>query len=102
MFLANYYFDCILKGNKIKKDGEDYLKFDKMRLRLRIGESKITLGNLFRDDPVIGKATNEVINDNTDLFINEIKPLLENSLAEKFTDIANKITLQFTYKELFP
>ncbi|KAJ3654889.1 hypothetical protein Zmor_014042 [Zophobas morio] len=99
---TNYYFDCILKGNKIKKDGEDYLKFDKMRLRLRIGESKITLGNLFRDDPVIGKATNEVINDNTDLFINEIKPLLENSLAEKFTDIANKITLQFTYKELFP
>ncbi|XP_044266493.1 protein takeout-like [Tribolium madens] len=99
---TNYSFDCILKGNRIQKDGEEYLKFDKMRLRLNIGHSRITLGNLFRDDPIIGRATNDVINDNTDLFINEIKPVLENSLAEKFTDIANKITLKFTYKELFP
>jgi hypothetical protein len=73
-----------------------------MRLKLHIGHSRISLGNLFHGDPVIGRATNDVINDNTDLFINEIKPVLENSLAEKFTDIANKITLKFTYKELFP
>ncbi|XP_068903387.1 protein takeout-like isoform X2 [Tenebrio molitor] len=99
---TNYNFDCILKGKKVQKDGQEYLKFDKMRLKLHIGHSRISLGNLFHGDPVIGRATNDVINDNTDLFINEIKPVLENSLAEKFTDIANKITLKFTYKELFP
>jgi len=99
---TNYNFDCILKGNRILKEGKEHLRFDKMRLRLHIGQSRLSLGNLFRDDPVIGRATNDVINDNTDLFINEIRPVLENSLAEKFTEIANKITLQFTYKELFP
>ncbi|RZC39115.1 circadian clock-controlled protein [Asbolus verrucosus] len=73
---TNYSFDCILKGNKIKQNGEEYLKFDKMRLKLYIGHSRISLGNLFRNDPIIGRATHDVINDNTDLFINEIKPLL--------------------------
>lgn len=91
-----------MKGHKINKEGSDYLKFDKMRLRLNIGKSTLHLGNLFNNDPLLGRATNDIVNENSDLFINEIKPVLENSLAEKFTDIANKITLKFTYNELFP
>lgn len=91
-----------MKGKRVVQNGEEYLKFDKMLIRLRLGKSRILLGNLFRDDPVISRATGDVINDNTDLFINEIKPVLENALANKFTDIANKITTRFTYKELFP
>lgn len=91
-----------MKGHKIIKDGAEYLKFDKMRLRLNIGKSTLHLGNLFNNDPLLGRATNDIVNENSDLFINEIKPVLENSLADKFTEIANKITLKFTYKELFP
>lgn len=102
LFAADYSFDCVMKGHKVKQNGEDYLKFDKMRLRLNIGKSSLHLGNLFNNDPLLGRATNDVINENSDLFLNEIKPNLENALAEKFTDIANKITLRFTYKELFP
>lgn len=101
-FPADYNFDCIMKGNRIKKNDEEYLEFGKMFLRLNLGKSTIHLGNLFAQDPILARATNDVISDNTDVFINEIKPVLESTLASKFTEIANKITTTFTYKELFP
>lgn len=49
-----------------------------------------------------GPASNEVLNANSGLLLDEVKPVLETSLAELFTDVANKITKSFTYKELFP
>lgn len=91
-----------MKGHKVIQNGEEHLKFDKMRLRLYIGKSTLHLGNLFSNDPLLSRATNDIVNENSELFLQEIKPALENALAEKFTDIANKITLRFTYKELFP
>ncbi|KAL3282190.1 hypothetical protein HHI36_005384, partial [Cryptolaemus montrouzieri] len=99
---TDYSFDCVMKGHIMKIDGKDYLKFDRMLLKLYLGKSSIHLENLFKEDPIIAKATAAVINDNTDIFIKEIKPTLEKSLADKFTDIANKLTLKFTYQELFP
>ncbi|KAF5285657.1 hypothetical protein FQR65_LT13087 [Abscondita terminalis] len=100
--ITNYRFDCKLKGNKIVKNGEEYLEFEKMKLKIEIGNSSIRLDNLFNGDPVLGKATSDVVNENSDLFMNEILPNLQQALSEKFTTIANKITLRFTYKELFP
>ncbi|XP_060518413.1 uncharacterized protein LOC132697137 [Cylas formicarius] len=99
---TDYNFDCIMKGDIVKKDGKQHLHFRKFGLKLSIGKSHLHLGNLFSDDAVLGRATNEVVRDNADLFVNEIKPVLENSLAQKFTDIANSITSTFAYEELFP
>lgn len=90
-----------MKGNLIKQNGQDYLKFERMKMRISLGHAKLHLGNLFSGSS-LGTITNDVINENTDLFLNEIRPSIENSLSEKFTEIANKITLKFTYQELFP
>ncbi|CAG9768273.1 unnamed protein product [Ceutorhynchus assimilis] len=100
---TNYKFDCMMKGDLTEKNGKQYLHFRKFGLNLYIGHSDIHLGNLFSgQNPTLSQATNEVVRDNADLFVNEIKPVLENSLAQKFTDIANVITERFTYDELFP
>ncbi|KAK5645612.1 hypothetical protein RI129_004076 [Pyrocoelia pectoralis] len=98
---TNYGSEVVMKGRKILINNEEHLKFDKIRLRLSIGKSKIVLGNLPGGDSILREVTDSLVNDNSDLFINEIKPTLERGLAEKFTEIANKITLRFTYKELF-
>lgn len=73
-----------------------------MQCSLEIGKATFELKNLFNGDPVLGKATNDVINENSELLLNEIKPKFVKGLAEKFTNIANKITLKFDYDELFP
>ncbi|KAK5645847.1 hypothetical protein RI129_004311 [Pyrocoelia pectoralis] len=100
--ITDYRFECKLKGNKIMKEGEEFLEFEKMKLKIEVGTSNIRLENLFNGDPVLGKATSDVVNENSNLFISEILPNLQQALSEKFTNIANKITLRFTYKELFP
>ncbi|XP_050309876.1 uncharacterized protein LOC126745884 [Anthonomus grandis grandis] len=100
---TDYKFDCVMKGDLTEVNGKRHLHFRKFGLTLYIGHSDIHLGNLFAgQNPTLSQATNEVVKDNADLFVNEIKPVLENSLAQKFTDIANVITQRFTYEELFP
>lgn len=91
-----------MRGHKETRGNDEYLKFDPFKVKLRVGHSSIFLTNLFDGDPILGPATNRVINENSQVFLEEIRPVLERSLADLFTDMANKITSKFTYKELFP
>ncbi|XP_022919100.2 protein takeout-like [Onthophagus taurus] len=100
--LSNYEFEAVMKGDRIEKEGKEYEHFDKMKIKIKMGETKLSLENLFSHDHLLGKISNDIVTENADLFLNEIRPNLEGSLAEKFTEIANKITLRFTYQELFP
>ncbi|KAI8430230.1 hypothetical protein MSG28_000573 [Choristoneura fumiferana] len=97
-----YACNVTMRGHKEKRGEEEFLKFDPFKVKLRVGQSSIFLTNLFDGDPVLGPATNRVINENSQLFLQEISPVLERSLADLFTEMANKITSKFTYKELFP
>ncbi|XP_050309451.1 protein takeout-like [Anthonomus grandis grandis] len=100
---TNYVFNCLLKADKVTRNNKTYLQFRNFTLTLVTGKSYLHLGNLFgSNDAVLGKATNAFVADNTDLFIDEIKPVLERSLAVKFTNIANSITAMFPFDELFP
>lgn len=94
--------DIQLVGHMEKIKEKNHLQFEKIGIKLFIEKSHIHLKNLFAQDPVIGKATNDVVSDNSELFVTEILPSLESSLADKFTEISNTITKTFTYEELFP
>ncbi|XP_059049165.1 protein takeout-like [Achroia grisella] len=98
----DYACNVTMRGHKEKRGEEEYLQFDPFRVKLRVGQSSIYLTNLFDGDPVLGPATNRVINENSQVFLQEISPVLERSLGELFTEMANKITSKFTYKQLFP
>lgn len=100
--VSDYHFDCTLKGNVIKEDGVNHLRFDKLDCQLNIGEKKILLEKLFADNPILEAATKGIIDDNTEALFNEIRPGLQDAVDEKFTSIANQITTAFSYEELFP
>ncbi|XP_072387159.1 circadian clock-controlled protein daywake-like [Diabrotica undecimpunctata] len=91
-----------LKGQIKKIDGKNYQTFKKIGIELKVGSSHLKLGNLFLNQRGLGDATNQVVNDNADIFLREIRPALVNSLSEKFTETANKVCRMFTYDELFP
>ncbi|XP_071455745.1 protein takeout-like [Hetaerina americana] len=99
---TEYTAEVHMPGNKIKRDGEEYLELEKMQMKIKVGKTQIRLSNLFDGDPILGEATNRILNENSKIFIEEISPVLEDTLANLFTAIANRITLTFTYKELFP
>lgn len=99
---GDYACNVTMRGHKQKIGEDEHLQFDPFKVKLRVGQSSIYLTNLFDGDPVLGPATNRVINENSQVFLQEISPVLEKSLADLFTEMANKITSKFTYKELFP
>lgn len=91
-----------MKGDKVERNGKKYLHMRKMKTKLDVGDVSIHLSNLFNGDPILGPATNRILNSNSKIFLEEIQPALESSISEVFTEIANRITLKFTYDELFP
>ncbi|KYQ52580.1 Protein takeout [Trachymyrmex zeteki] len=97
-----YDSDCLMKSQKIVKNNNTYVNFEKMKIKIKINKAVLNFENLFGGDSVLGSASNEILNSNSDFIIDEIKPVLEDSLSDLFTRIANKITLKFTYDDLFP
>ncbi|XP_014472151.1 PREDICTED: protein takeout-like isoform X2 [Dinoponera quadriceps] len=98
----DYRGNVVMKAKRIHKDNDTYLHFDKMKYGIYINKLLINLNNLFNGDKLLGDATNELLNENHDLILQDITPLLQNSLENLFLDVANKITRTFTYNELFP
>ncbi|XP_055682248.1 uncharacterized protein LOC129789452 [Lutzomyia longipalpis] len=91
-----------LRGNKVMEDGFERVKFHRLQAKIKIEDQKIFLDNLFNGDPVLGQVGNQVINDNSKLFLSEIIPGLEKSLSKTFLDIANNILKNSTFDEMFP
>lgn len=57
---------------------------------------------LFSGDPTLGQIGNQFINENSELFLSEILPGLENNLAAIFTSTANEVVAKASYDEMFP
>lgn len=100
--IDDFHFECILKGHKITKNEKNYFEFNKMKCNIVFGKTSLLLKNLFNGNAALEKATEEVISKNSEALFQQIKPELTDVLVNKFTEIANRITLSFTYEELFP
>ncbi|XP_014289109.1 protein takeout isoform X1 [Halyomorpha halys] len=92
----------VVKASKIQKAGGTYVLFDNMDLKIKWKDYNIRLENLFGGDKLLGEAVNVALNENKQVMIELIRPMLEKKIAEKLLGIANKITQHFTYGELFP
>uniref|UniRef100_A0A1B6D5Y5 Lipid-binding serum glycoprotein N-terminal domain-containing protein n=1 Tax=Clastoptera arizonana TaxID=38151 RepID=A0A1B6D5Y5_9HEMI len=91
-----------LSGEIVKREGEDYLHYTKMTIKIKVGSGKLHLDNLFGGSPALGQVINTAINANFNSFINELRPIIEQALAKFMLESADKIVSSFTYKELFP
>ncbi|XP_076172813.1 protein takeout [Ptiloglossa arizonensis] len=97
---VDYDSDVVLAASKVYRDNDTYLNFEKMKIKIKIGKATLNFGNLLGGDLVLSAVNRELFNNAA--LLDEITPVLETSLAELFTDVANKITKSFTYRELFP
>jgi hypothetical protein len=92
-----------LKASKYMKNGSEYLKFDKMRVKFQAGTIRqLKLGNLFADDQNLEEAANAFIASNSDFLLANIYPPVEKQFADILTSVANQIADTATFDELFP
>lgn len=92
-----------LNGRKVPAaDGAEYVKFDVLNMKVSVANAKFRLENLFNGDRTLGEIGNTIINENAQLFLEEMIPGFEKSLSKTFLEIANDILTDVTYDEMFP
>lgn len=91
-----------MRGVRYQRNGLEYVKFTKMTMRIQFKDFKLHLDNLFNGDGVLGDVGNTLINNNQELYLNEIVPGLERGLSKKFLNVANEILATATFDEMFP
>lgn len=101
--ISSPLFECALLGKKVQQNGENHLKFQDVQCIIKsIGKSRIYFENLFNGDPIIGKAVNDAIDDNSEALFAEARPNIVEAVTKKLLEVGNKITESFTFEELFP
>lgn len=71
-------------------------------MRTSVGKARFHLDNLFNGDQTLGQIGNTVINENAQLFVEEMTPGIEKSLSKTFLEIASSILTDVTFDEMFP
>lgn len=91
-----------MRATKYLKNGQTYIRFEKFVIKIQPGVVKLKLTNLFQGNRALEEIGNSFINGNSEFFLTDVYPGLENSLADLFTNIANRITGDASFDELFP
>lgn len=91
-----------IKGVQKEINGETHFIVNKMDIKITVKKGKIDLGDFLGGDKVLGEIINETINQNFEVFSQDLIPLIEKSLSRIFKRTANKILSRFTMAQLFP
>lgn len=102
IFLANFYAYVKVVFDVTTVNDVEMIGLKDLAVKIRTGSGNIHLQNLFGNDKTLGDIINETINQNFELFTNEVIQPIERALEKKFSNVASKILDSFTYNELFP
>ncbi|XP_053691062.1 protein takeout [Sabethes cyaneus] len=91
-----------IKGDRKVINGKNHLSLAKLDIKIKVGDGKIKLENLFGGDRVLGEIINHTINQNFALLSHELIPLIEKALQRIFKLTGNKILERFPEEVLFP
>lgn len=100
---VNFPGACKIQVAKyLDENGDEKMRITDFRLKVSVGHGTLKLDNLFGGEKVLGDVINSAINNNFELFLRELLPLVEKALSDAFQNIAGNIIQQFTFAQLFP
>lgn len=92
-----------MRATKYQKNGKTFINFEKFNIKVQPGKIKnVKLTNLFEGQPGLEEIGNAFIRSNSEFLLKDVYPDLEKGLSELLTSIANRITGEASYDELFP
>ncbi|XP_073819358.1 protein takeout-like [Musca autumnalis] len=84
-----------------EKNGQTYVKIERVKLELIPGKAHFYFGNLFNGDEALGASTNMFINENSADITKEILPSITKSLSLLIQQLINGFYQHRPYAELF-
>ncbi|KAL7012574.1 hypothetical protein ACKWTF_014936 [Chironomus riparius] len=100
--IVNTKMKMKITGTRYEKNGQTYVKYDKVTLKFQVGKTKVYLTNLFNGEPTLQAVGNQLVNENQDIFFEFIVPVMEKQFAKLFKDVGDAIVEKATIDELFP
>jgi len=89
-------------GTRYMKEGREYIKTDKVDIDIRLGKVQLKFEDLFKGDKTLSAVGNELINQNSQTFIDEIRPTIEKNISKKVVTIINQIFEKAPFESFFP
>ncbi|RZF35693.1 hypothetical protein LSTR_LSTR010014 [Laodelphax striatellus] len=97
---TNVDADILLTGKYVQKMKKQHFSVMESNVTLSIGGAQLYFGNLFNGNKELGDATNVFINKNWQEIIDEIKPVIEDSVASLVKSFISPIFENFSIDQL--
>ncbi|XP_022191316.2 protein takeout-like [Nilaparvata lugens] len=98
--LTNVDADIVMNGRYLQKMKKQHFNVQESNVTLSIGGAQLYFGNLFNGNKELGDATNVFINKNWKEIIDEIKPVIEDSVASLVKSFISPIFDNFSIDQL--
>lgn len=80
--LKNLKVRIHMKGHVKTIDGAEYLRMESCNVDVKVNSIKLFMENLFKNDKALNDVANQLINQNTQLFVPELEASLKSSLCK--------------------
>lgn len=102
LFLDNVTVTGVWNFVKEQKRGEEYFKVIGNQIDVDVEKLHIDFENLFKNNKELTDETNKLINDNSDILYNEVKPIVVQTLSGILDGVIKYVLNQYSAEELLP
>uniref|UniRef100_A0AAU6SH69 Protein takeout-like protein n=1 Tax=Maconellicoccus hirsutus TaxID=177089 RepID=A0AAU6SH69_MACHI len=99
---TNVFASVKLLGKYDKRDGKTFLSVKERKINLKIGNLQIHFSNLFNGNKQLSESTNVFINENWRDILQEINPLVEDTIGEVMMQIIKGLLDLYSLEDLIP
>lgn len=101
-FTADVELNTVIVAERYKRNGRVYIKVKDIKTKYILGKTKLHLANLFNGDNALGVRMNTFLNENWESLSEEVRPLMENAMAEIVRSSADRLFKTYSFDELMP
>jgi hypothetical protein len=91
----------MVNGNIFTKKGKEYIGVENAKLDLNLGKPVFKFENLFRENRELNEQTNKIVNENVVEIIDELRPIIDQTVTEFVFGVITRIFNRFSMDDLF-
>lgn len=91
-----------IKAERVMKNNVEHLAVKDLFVKFNIGTAEVHLDDLFDGNAELGEAMNNFLNENWKSVVAEVRPAIEDSIANIVGGIAGRLFDEYSLDELLP
>lgn len=99
---TNVFATVELRGDYVKRDGQTFLSVKDKKIHIKLTGLRMNFSNLFNGNKELSDSTNVFINENWRDIIQEINPLIEDTIGEVMMQIIKGLLDLYSLDDLLP